>query len=202
MAVRRAFRRTRKSIDLSIDSLIDVFMNVLGVLMITAVVLALATPSNISKDDKRDNTDSRPVQQEETSPNQSMRPAVQLSLPQVETAATNPLYLLLTSEGIRAFSSADPAFTQQYFTMLDVGDSIRLLAIPGRVMGVSEIQAWLRNHNPATRHVTAVITPGGEGYYRQLRQLASDEGFRSGWMDHDSESITLGSDGRSGSLVQ
>jgi len=46
MVSRRA--RHRAGVDLSLDSLIDVFMNVLGVLMITAMVVALSArgPAN------------------------------------------------------------------------------------------------------------------------------------------------------------
>lgn len=51
MAVNQRGRCRSSSPDLSFDSLIDVFMNVLAVLMITAVVLALATPGRVSAPD-------------------------------------------------------------------------------------------------------------------------------------------------------
>jgi hypothetical protein len=201
MAVRRPNRRSSRAVELSIDSLIDVFMNVLGVLMITAVVVALATPGTVAQKDQKQPEKVQP-QESTQEPQRQSQPAVQLSLPQVELANTDPLYMLLTSEGIRAFTGADLSLTQQYFTVLELGDSIRLAAIPGRVMGVSEIRTWLRSFNPSFHHVTAVITPGGVGYYRELRRVAAAEGFRSGWMDHDSDIITIGSSGRSGALVQ
>ncbi len=170
--------------------------------MITAVVMALATPGTVVSQRKQETTEkARPLQSSQES-NPEYQTAVQLSLPQVELASTDPLYMLLSAEGIRAFSVADLSMTQQYFNVQTLGDSIQLTAIPGRVMGVSEIQTWLRGFDSSRRHVTAVITPEGVGYYRELRQIASAQGFRSGWMDHDSETITIGSSGRSGALVQ
>jgi hypothetical protein len=198
MAVNRRSRHRVAAEGLSFDSLIDVFMNVLGVLMITAVVLALATPGQQSSPQET----AAPPPQPPPAVTVPERPPVQLSLPQVEEAATRPLYLLVTGDGIRPFSGDDLATTSRYFNISDLGMQTVLRPIPGRVMGSGELRSWLRQHDPASTHLTAAITPEGAGYYREVRSIAAAEGFRSGWLDHDGDEVVLGPGGRSGSLVQ
>lgn len=200
MAVKRQARRRAGGTQLSFDSLIDVFMNVLGVLMITAVVLALAS----SRQDKESRQKSQapsppPALPAEAKPD---APTIRLSLPQVQDASTRPLYLLITGDGIRPFSGDDLETTARYFVVNEQESSLELQAMPGRVMGESELRSWLRQHDANLRHLTAAITPEGVGYYKQVRTIAADEGFRSGWLNHQGDSVFLGSSGRTGSLIQ
>lgn len=197
MAVTRRTRH-RAAPSLSFDSLIDVFMNVLGVLMITAVVLALATAGKQQSVQK----DTEQPPQPPPAPIMPQRPPVELSLPQVEVATTMPLYLLVTREGIRPFSGEDIVTTSRFFILSDLGDRVLLEPIPGMVMGSSEMRAWLRQYNPSQFHLTAAITPDGAGYYREIRSIAFAEGFRSGWLYHEGDMVTWGPGGRTGSLVQ
>jgi len=198
MAVNRRSRPVTSASGLSFDSLIDVFMNVLGVLMITAVVLALATAET------QPTTTESPDQQEPSPPPPipSKPAAVQLSLPQAEEVLTKSLYLLVTGEGIRPFSDDDYTTTSQFFDLTDLGDGTLLQPISGRVMSSNELRLWLRQHDPSLRHLTAAITPEGAGFYREIRNIAASEGFRSGWLDHEGDFVTLGPGGRTGSLVQ
>ncbi|MCT0218555.1 hypothetical protein KQ304_05995 [Synechococcus sp. CS-1329] len=198
MGVKRQARRRSGGAELSFDSLIDVFMNVLGVLMITAVVLALATPGQQSRPQPQAPSPPRSTPAE---PEPDV-PAVRLSLPQVQNASTRPLYLLITGDGIRPFSTDDLETVDRYFVSRDLGSSLELQPIPGRVMGEAELRSWLRQHDSGLRHVTAAITPEGIRYYRQVRTIAAEEGFRSGWLNHQGDSVILGSSGRTGSLVQ
>lgn len=199
MAVKRQFQR-RASTGLSFDSLIDVFMNVVGVLMITAVVLAL-TVSNRQAGAELPPL-STPVQEAPTPPPAPARAPAQLVLPQVREASTRPLYLLITGDGIRPFDGQDLDTTSRYFRVEDFGDSLELTPSPGRVMSAADFRNWLERHDPSERHLTAAITPDGVGYYREVRTIAADAGFRSGWLDHEGPTVTLGSGGRTGVLVQ
>ncbi|WP_094556412.1 hypothetical protein [Synechococcus sp. 1G10] len=198
MAVKQRGRRRSGAAELSFDSLIDVFMNVLGVLMITAVVLALAAPGRVSNPQA-------PTPQPPVAPppiTQPERPAARLSLPQVQEAATSPLYLLITGDGIRPFSGDDLETTGRFFSLTDLGSSLQLDPIAGRVMSAEELRSWLRQHDPGSRHLSAAITPDGTGYYKEVRTIAAEEGFRSGWLAHEGDGVVLSSGGRTGSLVQ
>ncbi len=198
MAVNQRSRRRSGGADLSFDSLIDVFMNVLGVLMITAVVLALAAPG-------RNSSPQPPSPQPPASPppiTQPEQPAARLSLPQVQEATTSPLYVLITSDGIRPFSGDDLETTGRYFSLTDLGSALQLQPISGRVMSAGELRLWLRQYDPGLRHLSAAISPDGTGYYKEVRTIAAEEGFRSGWLTHESDGVVLSSGGRTGSLVQ
>lgn len=198
MAVNRRNRHCAAAEGLSFDSLIDVFMNVLGVLMITAVVLTLATPGQQSSPQET----AAPPPQPAPAVTVPERPPVQLSLPQVEEAGTRPLYLLVTGEGIRPFSDDAMEATSRYFGLTDLGMQTLLRPIPGQVMSAGELRTWLRQYDPSLRHLTAAITPEGAGFYREVRSIAAEEGFRSGWLAHEGDTVVLGPRGRSGSLVQ
>lgn len=197
MAMNRRGRQRSAAASLSFDSLIDVFMNVLGVLMITAVVLALAAPGQQSTQEAA--AKPPPPPPAVTAPE---RPAVRLSLPQVEEAATSPLYLLITGEGIRPFSGDDLETTSRYFGLTNLGMQTLLRPVPGQVMSSGELRSWLRQYDPSLRHLTAAITPDGAGFYREVRTIAAEEGFRSGWLAHEGDTVIVGPGGRSGSLVQ
>ena len=200
MAVKRSSRPN--DVGLSMDSLIDVFMNVIGVLMITAVVLALTV------NEQSDATKSEPALTPKTPPpRQNLPPPpepVRLTLPQAMEASTKPLYVFVNREGIRAVNGNDPNVRARFFSIdyNPITESLILNAIPGSVMGSDDLRRWLRAHGPSTHHLTAIINPDGAGFYKELRQLVSQEGFRSGWVPHEGATIILGSGGRSGNTVQ
>jgi hypothetical protein len=201
MAVKRRGRSRTTAVNLSFDSLIDVFMNVLGVLMITAVVMALAVPGDVSS--PKPTPPTPPSLPTLPAPPRTASPRVRLSLPQVKEATTDSLFVLVTEEGIRPFSSDPSSIVQNYFSITDLGGSLRLEVLPGRVMDESSFRGWLRTFSPDERHVTAAVTPGGAKYYREVRRVAEEEGFRSGWLEQEEEVIVIGSEGgRTGSLVQ
>lgn len=201
MAVKRR-RRQGLTTALSFDSLIDVFMNVLGVLMITAVVLALSTSGRAPSPQSRLNETTAPPEPLSPPVSTNAEPAIRLSLPQVREAGTRPLYVLISQDGIRPFSGDDLETTGLYFERVELGRNLVLQPLAGQVMGASELRSWLGQHDPTLRHLTAVITPEGAGYYRDVRRIAAAAGFRSGWLSHEGDSVVLGEGGRSGSLVQ
>ncbi|WP_157665431.1 hypothetical protein [Cyanobium sp. NIES-981] len=178
--------------------MIDVFMNVLGVLMITAVVLALAAQDENTSRRKQEKP-STPPPATQTKP--KVAPA-RLSLPQAQEVDTRPIYLFINAEGIRAFSGDDMATTGQYFAITDLGMQTLLQPVAGQVMTAGKLRRWLRQNDPSLRHVIAAITPEGSGFYLEARRIASEEGFRSGWVAHEGNSVVLGPGGRSESLVQ
>lgn len=184
------------------DSLLDVFMNVLGVLMITAVVLAL-----VVRDQKgMAPTAGAPLPETPTARPDRLPPTppIVLTLPQAEEASTIPLYLLITEEGIRAANGDDPSVPERYFYVASHPyiDSRILDGIPGEVMTKEDLQTWLRIHSQDSRHLMALITPDGASYYNEVRQLATQEGFRVGWLPHQGNRVILGSGGRDGRTVQ
>lgn len=198
MAIRRFRRRSQSGTELSMDSLIDVFMNILGVLMITAVVMALALPSTKTRSEASKKNISVPATQAETDQGQ----IAELRLPRVEKANTKAIYFFLSKDGVREFSVGDTEASGRYFDETELSDSTRLRPIPGRVMGINEISASLDRYSPLERHMTAVITSDGIGYYKEIRALGRAKGFRVGWMQHQTDYIDIGSNGRTGDLVQ
>lgn len=201
MAVKRRWGQG-SSTALSFDSLIDVFMNVLGVLMITAVVLALSTSGRTPSPQKPQSEAMTPPEPVSPPVNSKPEPAIRLSLPQVREAGTRPLYVLISKDGIRPFSGGDLDTTGLYFDILELGSNLVLEPLAGQVMGAAELRSWLGQHDSTQRHLTAVIKPEGAGYYRDVRRIAAEAGFRSGWISHEGDSVVLGEGGRSGSLVQ
>ncbi len=200
MGVRR--HKQRGDVGLSMDSLLDVFMNVIGVLMITAVVLALSVreqsegaAASISK---------VPIKDSQPSRQETPRKPIRLILPEAEDVNTLPLYLLVTGEGIRPVNGDNSDVTDRYFSRSynQITESLVLDPIPGLVISREELQDWLRSHNPSSWHVMAIITPGGTRYYRDLRKLVTQEGFRSGWTPHEGSQIVFGSEGDDGRTVQ
>ncbi len=198
MAIRRSRRRAQSDTELSMDSLIDVFMNILGVLMITAVVMALALPTTKTRSEASKKNTSVPATHAETNQDQ----VAELRLPRVEKANTKALYFFLSKDGVREFSVGDTENSGRYFNETELSDSTRLSPIPGRVMGIDEISASLDRYSPLERHMTAVITSDGIGYYKEIRALGQAKGFRVGWMQHQTDYIDIGSNGRTGDLVQ
>lgn len=200
MGVRRS--RSKVEIGLSMDSLLDVFMNVVGVLMITAVVLALSVSQKkqgfATAISQKSNT--APLQSESAAP---PKPLI-LTLPQAEDATTLPLYLLVTGEGIRAANGNDTLIADRYFTSEynQVTESLVLDPIPGVVMSREELQAWLRSHSPASHHLMAIITPDGARFYKDVRKVVTQEGFRSGWTPHEGPQIVFSSEGNDVRTVQ
>lgn len=200
MVSRRA--RHRAGVDLSLDSLIDVFMNVLGVLMITAMVVALSARGPGQSTAKEETAKEETAKPEPEPPRVAKPEPIRLQLPQLQQSFTQPLYVLLTAEGLRPVDSSDLSQLQRYFVLEEMGSSLRMEPRLGQVMGRDAFQQWLRGFDPSQRHVTALISPDGVRFYRDLRAVTAAAGFRSGWLDHQTNMIVLGSGGRSGSDVQ
>lgn len=197
--------RGRAGVELSLDSLIDVFMNVLGVLMITAVVIALSARDPGSSASPSETSPPEPVPDLPAAapPAPVARPEpIRLQLPQVQASITEPLYVLLTSEGLRPVNGTGLEELERYFNLQNIGSSLQLVPRPGEVMGRGEFQQWLKGHDPIDRHITALVRPDGVEFYRDVRAISADAGFRSGWLDHQGDTIVLGRGGRSGSDVQ
>ncbi|NQV11623.1 MAG: hypothetical protein HQ527_10745 [Cyanobacteria bacterium] len=194
--------RRRAAVELSLDCLIDVFMNVLGVLMITAMVIALSARGPGQSTAKEETAKEETPKPEPAPPPVVKSAPIRLLLPQLEESFTQPLYVLLTAEGLRPVNGSDLSELERYFLLEEMGTSLRMEPRPGQVMGRDAFQQWLRGFDPSNRHVTALIRPDGVRFYRDLREITAAAGFRSGWLDHQTNTVVLGSGGRSGSDVQ
>lgn len=205
MAVRR--NGGRGDTELSFDSLIDVFMNVLGVLMLTAVVMALSVRGGPSPAPKQREPAAtapappvRPPLPQTTQP--TRRPPVQLRLPQVRDVGTEPLFVFVSGDGLRPLGLGDEGLLQRYFFVTAEQGQLVLHPRPTSVMSAGAFRDWIRQYNTGRHHIVAVVSPDGAERYREVREAALAAGFRSGWLEHQGGPLRVGDGGRKGESVQ
>jgi hypothetical protein len=205
MAVRRSGRQGHT--ELSFDSLIDVFMNVLGVLMLTAVVMALSVRGGPSSaPEQREPAAAAPAPPlptplpQRTQP--PRRPPVQLRLPQVREVGTEPLFVFVSADGLRPLGLGGEGLLQRYFFVTAEQGQLVLDPRPASVMSAGAFRNWIRTYSTSRHHIVAVVSPDGAERYREVREAARAAGFRSGWLEHLGGPLRVGEGGRKGESVQ
>ena len=178
---------TSSKYELSLDSLVDVFMNVLGMLMLTAISVAISLPprSNPSESSRDVNpkVDKRPS------------PQADVYLAEERTVETQPFYIYLRSDGARPVDPAGAISSSGYFDIsTDVATDV-LRPTEGAVLTLGEYSRVVSQLSPEERHVVFLIDSSGVGYYRRLREIVSARGIQSGWTVWDKGDIRLTSEG-------
>lgn len=208
MAVRRSGRQGHT--ELSFDSLIDVFMNVVGVLMLTAVVMALSvrggpSPAPETREPAQAAPPPPPTPQPQPPPPVSQpprRPPVQLRLPQVREVGTEPLFVFVSADGLRPLGLGDEGLLQRYFSVTALQGQLVLEPRPASVMSAGAFRDWIRTYSTDRHHIVSVVSADGAERYREVREAALAAGFRSGWLEHQGGPLRVGEGGRDGRSVQ
>jgi biopolymer transport protein ExbD len=205
MAVRRSGRQEHT--ELSFDSLIDVFMNVVGVLMLTAVVMALSVRSGPSPapETQEPAQAAPPPPQPQPQPPVTQAPRrspVQLRLPQVREVGTEPLFVFVSADGLRPLGLGDECLLQRSFSVTALAGQLLLEPRPASVMRAAAFRDWIRTYSTERHHIVAVVSPDGAARYREVREAALAAGFRSGWLEHQGGPLRVGEGGRDGRSVQ
>ena len=172
--------------ELSLDSLVDVFMNVLGILMLTAISIAITVPAHKPESEQRKTSTQTSKDDEE--------PAV-VYLAEERTVATQPYYLLLQSDGARPIDPANISASYPYFNIVRTSDEDRLSPLAGKVLSLAQYKQIVSSISPQERHVVFLVKPQGAALYRQLREITSEAGVQSGWTTWELNEIGLTSSG-------
>jgi hypothetical protein len=184
--------RRRKSrntgLEISIDSLIDIFMNVLGILIFYAMIIALygGTPkleseSSIEKPEVKSQT---------------------VHLAQEREVSTDPVFVHASLTGIRLVDLDNSSLTYRYYQRQSSGSSLKLTPITSSSASKQEITAFLEKLTPSKNHVVILLHPKRVQDYSWIRKQASERGLESGWEDYERSELTFGSSGQTMNSVQ
>jgi hypothetical protein len=190
--------RKNHSASLSLDSLIDVFMNILGILIIAAITIAILPQEEADTDS--------PSKQAEQSPKKKKvvteKPVATVYLASQENVNTIPFYVYLDSEGARPIDLLNQSSLSRYFSIEYVGESTKLKALPGAVWNEKQRKLDLGQISGLERHIFMLVKPNGVRHYKDVRSSANLLGIRSGWSSFEDSHIYFGPGGRSMNTVQ
>lgn len=189
-------KRGSGSYELSLDSLIDVFMNALGILMLTAITIAVALPQQ--QQSKTEHSKPRTA----NNPKSSQSKQAEVYLAEEATVSTRPLYLLLSGDGARPVDPGNASISDPYFSTSTQGDTDILSPIQNRTLSLNESRRLLSSLSGAERHIVFLVRQDGAKHYRALRVLSTNNNIRSGWMVYERSDVHLSSEGSSFNQVQ
>lgn len=193
--MKRSMRRAGSNV-LSLDSLIDVFMNILGILIISAIAISLSPQTEPSPSNSKSNIANL------NKATKNKPKIATIYLPSQETVSTIPLYMYVDSEGVRPIDMVDSQYLSKYFSIIYDGGSRRLTPVRGSVLVKDDLTGLLRNISGLDRHIVMLVKPDGIKHYKGIRALASDLGIRSGWTSFTESQIIIGPGGQSMNVVQ
>lgn len=182
---------TRKSLNLSLESMVDVFMNALGVVMLMGLGLALAPVTNKISSDSSST-------KEATDTNQSV---LKYKIPVARHAASKPFFVYVDADGYRTID-ADPRIEQRYFSSTSYSNAIVYTPIGNAITSISEIEKVVFTLDKNGRHAMILLAPNGLDNYERIVNALTAQGFSSGWLPLQSKEVVFSSTGRSTKEVQ
>lgn len=179
-------RTQRDSDNISLDSLVDIFMNVLGILMLTAIFLAISQPE--SSKNKR-------ITEKKLTSEKEPHDTNILYLAEAHDVDTVPFYFHLSSEGVRPVDPSRVETSSPFFNISENGTDSTLLPAPGQVIRSIEYDRFISSISARERHIVFLVDRLGVSHYRTLRQKAVSYGIESGWIPWEQPLIRLTTSG-------
>lgn len=185
--MKRIYPVQRERIELSFDSLIDVFMNILGILIMYAMVIALY--GDASDDNSKQ------------APKDATKTAV-VNLAEERLVSTDPVFIHLDGDDIRLVNPFDSSSQSKYYNVTRSGESEVLSPVPGASASDVDILFFLNGISASANHVIILMHESGVGSYAKVRKMIADKGIESGWFLHERKDIRFAPGGQSLNSVQ
>lgn len=186
--MKRLYPAQRDGIELSFDSLIDVFMNILGILIMYAMVIALYGDTSGDKNKEL--------------PKRSSTNTVTVNLAEERLVSTDPVFIHLDGKDIRLINPNDSSTYSKYYNVSRFGESEELDPIPGSSASDVDILFFLNDISPTENHVIILMHESGVGSYAKVRKMIANKGIESGWFLYERKDIRFGPGGQSLNSVQ
>lgn len=173
---------------LSVDSLVDIFMNAFAIVMFSSIALALSLgPQSIIKDETQ-----KVVKQPKT---------VRLKLPLTRNVSTVPIYIWMRSDGIKVINDNS---TLQWKTTnrIDIDGQIKVEPILNSSISSDELNNMSKILNKSENHIIFLVHPEGVKYFKQAREIFEGSKVPSGWIPWSQDVLFLVNSGRTHSEVQ
>lgn len=186
--IRKGIKNKIEAASLSVDSLVDVFMNAFAIVMFASIALVLQLGTSRvaeSKSTEKDNTSTQ----------------LELRLPASRDVQTNPVYLWLREDGIKVISGNNSlSYRTTIQTSENNQDEVRPLT--GSYISTEELSAYGRLLDRSKNHVIMLVHPLGIKHYKNAKQTLEQTGILSGWIVFKDDVVYLGENGRSPTEVQ
>lgn len=172
---------------LSVDSLVDIFMNAFAIVMFSSIALALSLSPQSNLKDKAKQS--------------NLATTIKLKLPLTRNVSTNPIYIWLRADGVKVVN--DSSNLQWKTTnQTDIDGQIKVEPILNSSVSTIELSDMSKKLNTSTSHIIFLVHPEGVKYYKEVREIFERWQVPSGWIPWSQDIIFLTSSGRSASEVQ
>jgi hypothetical protein len=174
---------------LSVDSLVDIFMNAFAIVMFSSIALALSLGPQ------------KKMALEEAPERNNQKRTVKLRLPETRDVSTNPVFIWMRPDGVKIINE-NPRLEQLTTNQMKLTDQIQVDPISNVSISLDEARDLAGQINITKNHVIFLVHPGGVKYFKQFREIFEQSGVPSGWIPYSKDVVFLGSSGRSPREVQ
>lgn len=180
-------RIARLAPELSVDSLVDIFMNAFAIVMFSSIALALSLSPQNNLNDKAKQT--------------NLTTTIKLKLPLTRNVSTDPIYIWIRADGAKIINySSHLQWKTTNRTGID--GQIKVEPILNSSISPNELNYMAKNVNIIKSHIIFLVHPNGVQHYKEVREIFERSNVPSGWIPWSQDTVFLTSSGRTPSEVQ